>query len=172
MRRRRRRAIILAEMMSVILFVGISMALMAGSIVGVIHTQKQADRLTDRYTVLHDFTSRLRKDVRGALDMVLETDTQAGELVLTLHGPGGSTSYRFAEQRVQRTTFPEDEVCGRQWAFPRARIKCRIESPPNGATSLLQLSIAWLSLSSDSEQPSRQFDMTLRCLGEQHDDAR
>jgi hypothetical protein len=159
----------LAEMICVIVFVGIGMGLMAGSIVAVIHTQKQADRLTDRYTALHDFTSRLRKDVRGALDMVLETDKQAGELLLALHRPGGSTSYRFTEQRVQRTTFPEDEVCGKQWAFPRTRITCRIESPPGDKTASLQISIAWLSFSSDSEQTSRQFDMTLRCLGEQRD---
>jgi type II secretory pathway pseudopilin PulG len=172
MRRHRRRGIMLAEMMCVILFVGIGMALVASSMVAVIHTQKQADRLTDRYTVLHDFISTLRKDIKGALDMVLETDEQAGELVLTFDRPAGSTSYRFTEQRVQRTTFPEDEVCSKQWAFPRTRITCRIESPPSDKTPLLQVSIAWLSLSSDSEQPSRRFDMTLRCLGGQHDDAR
>ncbi|UCF34444.1 MAG: type II secretion system protein [Phycisphaerales bacterium] len=172
MKRYRRRGIMLAEMMCVIVLVGIGMTLVAGSMVAIIHTQKQADRLTDRYTVLHDFTSTLRKDVRGALNMVLEPDKQAGELVLTLDRPAGSTSYRFTEQCVQRTTFPEDEVCGKQWAFPRTRITCRIESPPSDRTALLQVSIAWLSLSSDSEQPSRRFDMTLRCLGGQHDDAR
>ena len=165
----RQRAFALIEMLTVILMVSIGMMCMVGGIVAIQKAQIQTSRLMNRYAILTDFNSVIRKDVRSAVRMTLDEHGSGGEQVLVLDKERGEVVYTLLGERVRRVAVRGDDVGDKEWVFTRSEVICRLETPPGDGASALHVTTLWSSLSKDYPHPARRFHMTLRCMKELRD---
>jgi hypothetical protein len=152
---RRRRAIMLVELLSVLIPAAILLGLLAMMTVDFIKLQQLAGQHAGRMTLADSLCARMRTDIvsAGRADW---TTTEDGTGILSLHSPDEpGITYRIESERVTRSVAGvEDNV----WSAARLQFECSCLSGRAGR--LLRLTLEELPPPGRSVLPSRRFVTT------------
>ena len=164
---RRRRGIFLIEMLTVLLCVTVGGTLMVVSLASILRNHRQIVELGNRYAVLNDFLRCIREDVRKAAGAELRDGDGAGvRQVLAIGEAPSQVLYRFGEERIQRVGFPGDPVTDKDWNMKHGVVTPGVEPPTGGGDAVVTVTVLWHRTSKDNPEPTRRFDVALRCTGE------
>ncbi len=164
---RRRRAVFLIEMLTVVLCVAVGGTLMALSVASIVRDHRRIVEFGNRYAVLNDFLRCLREDVRGATRAEVRNGGDAGaKQVLTVGEPPTQILYRFGAERIARVGFFGDPVADKAWSVKHGVVTVGLDPPINDGNTTVRVTITWRQTAKDDPAPTRRFDTTIRCAGE------
>lgn len=152
---RRRRAIMLVEMLAVMIPAAILLGLLAVMTFDFITLQRLAGEHGTRMTIADSLCVRMRGDIFSA-GRAEWTTTEDGWGILSLRSPDESTiTYRIESDRVTRSVADVEESV---WSASRLQFECNCLDGPAGR--LLQLTLEELPPPRNELLPSRRFATT------------
>lgn len=166
----KRRGVFLVEMLTVVLMVGVGGTLMAVALASMLKSQERVARLGDRFATTNDFIHCIRDDVRSGAAVQLQTfshaDSDQPRQLLTITRSSGPLSYRFFAKHVEREGGPGGESA-KSWT-PLAA-EASVANDANGTEGHgVKVIVRWQRDGHDDPDPSRRFDLFVRCAGELH----
>ena len=168
---RRRRAVLLVEMITVLFMLSIGGSLMAVGLASIMRSQRRVAELDNRYAMTNDFLRCLFRDVRKATTASLrEGDGAELQQVLVVGEFPRQVSYRFYKQHVERTGFEGDSQAAKLWSPMTADIGVTPVRSVVG-NALVDVTVFWGRTDAQDPEPNRRFDLAVRCAGElDHDE--
>ena len=158
----RRPAFMLMQVLGAAALLSVVGTVLAVSFGSILTAQRGVADLSNRFAILNDYTSTLRRDLlradRVALQVAEEID---GVAILRLAVESAELEYRFEQGSLVRRVIRGPWDGDKSWALPRSQVTPRLErsaSPPGG---LVQLTIKWHRRDRRDLQPQRRFDVTL-----------
>lgn len=171
MTRSHRRGMFLIELLPVLLAVAVGGTVMTMSIASILRSQRRVAELSNRYAVFNDFLRCFRQDVRSAGELTLVNDDRDDSVQVLVVGHGQrKITYRFLDEGVARIGYEKDPVADKQWTFENTDFSLALESAPDELGPLVKLTIWWRRTAKKDPEPSRRFDVTIRCAGELRDE--
>lgn len=165
-----RRGIVLIEMLTVLLILGIGGSLMAVALDSILRSQRRVADLGNRYAVVTDFIQCFSRDVRSSTSAVLqEGDNDELRQVLLLGDPTCRVSYRFFGQRVERVGCTGSTDATQSWTHLDVLVDKTLGHPGTG-DSAVGVTIRWHRMDAEDPEPNRRFDLMVRCAGELDDE--
>lgn len=161
---RKRRGVLLIEMITVILMVGVGGTLMAVGLVTMLRSQKRVVEFGNQFAATNDFLRCFSRDVRTGTTAAMQ-EPVGGDVrrVLMINTVSGQVVYRFDKQQVQREASPG--VAAKLWSPMTAEVA--IVSGPNVSGGVgINLSVSWFRGVAKDPGPNRRFDLFVRCGGE------
>jgi len=164
----RRRGVLLVELLTVILLVGVGGTLMAVGISSIIRSQKRVAEFGNEFAVINDFLQCFSSDVRrsSSISMSENADQDGGQTVI-LTTPTGRTTYRLSAQSVAREGLPGS--LPKNWN-PMIASVAIISNSPSSKGEGVRLAITWPRKDAKDPEPKRRFDLVVRCEEEFGDD--
>ncbi len=168
---RRRRAVLLVEMLTVLFMMSIGGSLMTIGLASIMRSQRRVADLDNRYAMTNDFLRCVFRDVRRATTASLhEGDGAELQQVLVVGEFPRQVSYRFYKQYVERTGFEGDSQAAKLWSPMTANPGVTPVQSDVG-TALVDVTVFWGRTDAKDPEPNRRFDLAVRCAGElDHDD--
>jgi hypothetical protein len=159
----KRRGVFLVEMLTVIFMVGIGGTLMAAGLASLLRSQDRVAAFGNQFTRINDFLRCIQADVRGATSSTLHEDEGAEpRLVLLLDKSSTQISYRFFEDHVERSGGEERQA--KFWS-PMKAVVSVVDSHEAGGNKGVAVTVFWRRMSPKDAEPSRRFDLLVRCTG-------
>ncbi|MCH9034499.1 MAG: type II secretion system protein [Planctomycetes bacterium] len=179
MRRYRRPAVFLLEMMVVLFVITLGGTLITMGVYAVMRNQRAVGKLQNRYAVTHSILHRLRADVRAGSSVTVahaggdrrpqlsEASSgwaSGGQGRLAIKSPTGDVVYVFYEDRVDRFPDAHAQNPDQQWTLHGATFQVRPGLGGDNATMLL-VTVRWKPPKAETPESSRRFDLAIRCAG-------
>lgn len=167
---RRRRAVFLVEMLTVLLLMAVGGTLMAVGLASIQRSHKRVTAFSNRYSLLNDFLRCVSRDVRMSTTASLrDGDGEGLRQVLVIGEIPEQVTYRFYDRRVERTGFEGDSIAGKRWAPIPAAVKIAGDRARTGG-AVVSVTVTWDRADTDGLESNRRFDASVRCGGELSDD--
>lgn len=166
----RRRGIMLIEILTVVMIVGIGGTVMAAALNSILRSQRRVADFGNHYAVVSDFIQCFSQDVRRSTTAVLgDGDGDDLRQVLVMGEPSCQVSFRFYKQRVERMGCSGSPVSTKHWTSLDVKVDKIIAQPGNGGPAV-GVTIHWHRMDAEDPEPNRRFDMVVRCAGELNDE--
>lgn len=179
MRRYRQPAVFLVEMLVVLFMITLGGTVITMGVHAVMRNQRAVGKLQNRYAITHSILQRLRADVRAGSSVTLAHSeggerpqlseassgwASGGQERLVIKSPTRDIIYVFHEDRVDR--FPDAFAPNpdQQWTLNDATFQVQPGLGGDNATMLL-VTVKWNATRDETPEPSRRFDLALRCAG-------
>lgn len=179
MRRYRRPAVFLLEILVVLFVMTLGGTLITMGVHAVLRNQRAVGELQNRYAVTHSILHRLRSDVRAGASVSVAYDAGDQPTQLAEASPGGASGgqrrllikspthdivYDFHEDRVERFSDAQTQSPDQQWFLKGANFQVLPEADGDNATTLL-VTVRWNATRGETPESTRRFDLVLRCAG-------
>ena len=163
---RKRRAVFLVEMLTVILMVGVGGTLMAVGLGSMLRSQDRVVEFGNRFARTNDFLRCLKRDVRMATTATLrEEHGEELRQVLWVGEPPTQITYRFFDHHVERSGGRADDDAAKLWSPMSAEISLMGTDHVTDSTGV-SVTVFWRRTGARDPEPNRQFDLAVRCAGE------
>lgn len=174
MKRRKRRAIVLVEMLTVIAIMVFAGGLATMVFESLMKANTRTARFADRYAQLQDFLRTLEQDVRQA--SVIESPNETGSGAqprrplsrFTLVGPSSRIVYTLDAGGVTRTPEASPDAA-RHWDSSLGSLSVNVRRDATGRQTVLAASVTWRRADPAEYQPRRDFELTARCVSQETD---
>ncbi len=179
MRTYRRSAVFLVEMLVVLFLITLGGGLITMGVYAVMRNQRAVGKLQNRYAVTHSILHRLRADVRAGssatvayseggerpqLSKASSGRASGGQGRLVIKLPTRDIIYVFHEDRIDHFPGAHTPDPDQQWTLKDAAFQVQAGLGGDNATMLL-VTVNWNATRDETPEPSRRFDLALRCAG-------
>ncbi len=168
MQERRRKAVVIVEMLTMVMVILITGGLVMLSLEALLEAHDRVADRSNRYATISDLLTTLRADVRQAdtAEFGTATTDDGAQQVLTLRRADGDVVYRTSGHRVTRSSGAANGAfC--EWDDPDLTVRWPDASAPAG--KLVRMVLTWNPTRPHDTAPVVEFDITIATAGERRE---
>jgi hypothetical protein len=157
-----RRAFMLIHVLGAMALLSVAGTVLAVSLGSILSAQRGVAALSNRFAILDDYTSSLRRDLLRADRVALQVPEEGdGAAVLRLAAESAEWEYRFESGSLKRRVLRGPWDGDKSWSLPHTQVSPRVERSKTSQGGLMHLIITWQRRDKKDPHPAKRFDLAL-----------